>query len=184
MQVTSPFQHGSAPGETPGAAPSVPDTGEGSSSSVELLAENLESLLTYLMRTAEGDILGELKTLDLSLSQARTLFLVERASRALAVHELAAELGLSMAAAGRAAEALVRHGLAVRRSDAGDRRIKRIAITAAGRELLCRLHAARHADLRRFAATLTEEERMGLVKALAPVLARPEIRALTIGPLC
>ncbi|WP_160147106.1 MarR family winged helix-turn-helix transcriptional regulator [Thermomonospora echinospora] len=154
------------------------------SSSVDRLADGLGTLLGYLMRTAEGDIFRDLMELDLSPSQVRALFLLDRAASPPAVHELAAELGLSMAAAGRAADALVRHGLAERHSDAVDRRVKRISATAAGRDLVGRLCAARRDDLRRFAESLTEEERTGLVNALAPILARPQVRALTIGPHC
>lgn len=154
------------------------------SSSVDRLSEGLGILFGYLMRTAEGDIFRELVELDLTPSQVRALFLVDRAPSPPAVRDLAAELGLSMAAAGRAADALVRHGLADRHEDAGDRRVKRISATAAGRELVARLCASRRDDLRRFAEALTEEERTGLVNALAPILARPDVRALTIGPHC
>ncbi|MBA9004878.1 MULTISPECIES: MarR family winged helix-turn-helix transcriptional regulator [Thermomonospora] len=152
--------------------------------SVEELADGLGGLITYLMKSAEGDIFRDFLRLDLSPSQIRALFLVERAPSPLAVHELAAELQLSMAATGRAVDALVRHGLAERHEDSGDRRVKRISATPAGHELVAQLYAARREDMRRFAASLTEEERTGLVKALAPILARPEIRALTIGPFC
>jgi DNA-binding MarR family transcriptional regulator len=154
------------------------------SSTVDQLADALGDLLGYLMRTAEGDIFRDLTELDLSPSQIRALFLVDRAASPPAVRELAAELGLSMAAAGRAADALVRHGLADRHEDADDRRVKRVSATAAGRELVGRLCASRRDDLRRFAETLTEEERTGLVNALVPILTRPQIRALTIGPHC
>src|SRR5437879_5955474 len=47
-----------------------------------------------------------------------------------------------------------------------------------------RLPAARRDDMRRFAEILGEEKRTRLVEALAPILTRPEIRALTIGPGC
>ncbi|REE94891.1 MarR family winged helix-turn-helix transcriptional regulator [Thermomonospora umbrina] len=153
-------------------------------SSVDRLADGLLDLMTYVTKSAQGGILRDVRELELSLSQVRTLFLVDRAPSPPALHELAAELGLSMASAGRAADALVRHSLAERHEDASDRRVKRITLTAAGRDVLARLHAARRDDLRRFAETLTEEERTGLVNALAPILNRPDVRALTIGTHC
>lgn len=153
-----------------------------SSPSVEKVADGLFELLTYLMRTAQSDVFRTIMELDLSVSQCRTLFLVETSAHPPALHELAVELGLSVAATGRAADTLVRHGLAERHEDSADRRVKRITLTPAGRDLIDRLSAGRRDDMRRFAETLTEEERDGLGRALAPILTRPDVRALTIGP--
>ncbi|HEX2314499.1 MAG TPA: MarR family transcriptional regulator [Thermomonospora sp.] len=153
-------------------------------SSVDRLTDGLGTLVTHLMKTAQGDIFRDILELDLSLSQVRALFLVDRAPSPPALHELADGLGLSLAATGRAVDALVRHTLAERHEDPLDRRVKRITPTPAGRELVARVCASRRDDMRRFAESLTEEERTGLVKALAPILNRPEFRALMIGPHC
>jgi DNA-binding MarR family transcriptional regulator len=152
--------------------------------SVDSLADGLLGLFTYLTKAAQGEVFQALAELDLSMSQVRILFLVEATPHAPALHELAAQLGLSMAATGRAADALVRIGLVDRHEDQTDRRVKRITLTQAGQDLVGRLSAAHRDDLRRFAELLGEAERTRLVEALAPILNRPEIRALTIGPGC
>jgi DNA-binding MarR family transcriptional regulator len=152
--------------------------------SVDGLADGLFGLFTYLIKTAQGEVFQSLAELDLSMSQVRMLFLVESAPHEPALHELATQLMLSMAATGRAADALVRIGLVGRHEDRTDRRVKRITLTQTGRDMLLRLSAARRDDMRRFAELLGEEERTRLVEALAPILTRPEIRALTIGPGC
>ena len=81
-------------------------------------------------------------------------------------------MGLSVAAAGRAVDGLVRHGFVSRSEDPVDRRIKRLALTAAGRAALERINAARLVGLRRFAATLGDAERDALADALASIFAR------------
>jgi DNA-binding MarR family transcriptional regulator len=153
-------------------------------SSVDWLTDGLSDLITYLMKTAQSDAFEYISELDLSMSQVRMLFLVDASPHAPALHELAAELGLSMAATGRAADGLVRVGMVTRHEDETDRRVKRIKLTPSGRDLVVRLPAARMEDLRRFAVLLSEEERTQLAEALAPILIRPEIRALTIGTPC
>ena len=157
-------------------------------SGVDRLTDGLIDLLTYLMKTAQCDVFQSVMELDLSMSQVRTLFLVDAAhlhgTHDLALHELAAELGLSVAATGRAVDALVRVGLADRYEDPKDRRVKRVTLTTAGQELVDRLSASHREDTRRFAEALTEEDRTRLIEALAPILTRPDIRALTIGRSC
>jgi len=153
-------------------------------SSVDWLTDGLSDLITYLMKTAQSDAFEYISELDLSMSQVRMLFLVDASPHAPALHELAAELGLSMAATGRAADGLVRVAMVTRHEDETDRRVKRIKLTPSGHDLVVRLPAARMDDLRRFAVLLSEEERTQLVEALAPILTRPEIRALTIGTPC
>jgi DNA-binding MarR family transcriptional regulator len=153
-------------------------------SSIDWLTDGLSDLITYLMKTGQSDAFEYISELDLSMSQVRMLFLVDASPHAPALHELAAELGLSMAATGRAADGLVRVGMVTRHEDETDRRVKRIKLTPSGHDLVVRLPAARMEDLRRFAVLLSEEERTRLAEALAPILIRPEIRALTIGTPC
>ncbi|RAY16648.1 MarR family transcriptional regulator [Actinomadura craniellae] len=157
---------------------------KGTSSSADRLAEGLFALFTYLKASSRDDAFQRVMELDLSMSQVRTLFFVESVPHDPALHEVAGGIGLSVAAAGRAADALVRIGLAERHEDPSDRRVKRITLTPAGRDLVERLTLAHREDLRRFAESLTETERAALADALVPVLNRPEIRALTNGPSC
>ena len=145
--------------------------------SVEGLTEDLLGFLTYLVKSAEVDVFRVAAELDLSLSQIRALFILSYAEHELALTELAPELMLSVAAAGRAVDVLVRHGLVSRHEDAVDRRIKRIALTDAGRETIAQINAARREGLRQFVSTLADEQRERFHRALAPVLERPDVHA-------
>jgi DNA-binding MarR family transcriptional regulator len=142
---------------------------------VERLTDDLFGFLTYLVKSAEVDVFRVAAELDLSLSQIRALFILSHAEHELALTELAPELALSVAAAGRAVDVLVRHGLVSRYEDAADRRIKRIVLTDAGRDKIARLNAARRAGLQQFVSTLTVEDRERFIRALAPVLDRPDV---------
>jgi DNA-binding MarR family transcriptional regulator len=148
-----------------------------SGSSAERLADGLHELMGHLMKTSRGEVFRLVMEMDLSMTQVRTLFLVDAAARPPALHELAADLGLSLAGTGRAVDVLVRHGLTGRHEDPADRRVKRITLTPAGEQIVRRITSARREDMRRFAERLTEQERTALAGALAPILARPDLRA-------
>ena len=87
---------------------------------------------------------------DLTLSQLKTLSLLGELppSSPLSLKDVAERLGISLPAASRAVDPLVRRGLAERREDTEDRRIKRVRITPKGDALGQRLMAARVAALR------------------------------------
>ena len=89
----------------------------------------------------------------LTITQMKVLLELERPRRATTrtVTELAEELGISPASASRAVDALVRKKLATRVEDADDRRVRRVAITARGQELVDRIVAVRQAGLEAFA---------------------------------
>jgi DNA-binding MarR family transcriptional regulator len=150
---------------------------QGTAPGIDQLTDELFGFLTYLVKSAESDVFRVAAELDLSLSQIRGLFILSHAEHELALTELAPELGLSVAATGRAVDVLVRHGLVVRREDAFDRRIKRIGLTPAGRDKIDRLNAARREGLRQFVSTLSDEERERFTRALAPVLGRPDVHS-------
>jgi DNA-binding MarR family transcriptional regulator len=143
---------------------------------IDALTDDLFGFLTYLVKAAETDVFRVAAELDLSLSQLRLLFVLGHAERELALTELAPEIGLSVAATGRAVDVLVRHGLVARHEDVVDRRVKRITLTEAGRDKIDRLAAARRGGLREFVSTLSDEERERFSQALAPILNRPDVR--------
>jgi DNA-binding MarR family transcriptional regulator len=94
------------------------------------------------------------------------------------VNEVAEALGVSLPSASRAVDDLVKRGLATRDEDPDDRRVRRVSLTAAGRELSDQVTAARVAGLERFVATLGVEERRKLGAALEVLLRRDEIADL------
>jgi DNA-binding MarR family transcriptional regulator len=163
------------PPQTP--SPRLDAAGDG----CRALSQELLGVAAYVMKSGQADALRAAAGLDLSLSQLRALHILEADDRELALHELAHAVGLSVAAAGRAVDGLVREGLVARREDPTDRRVKRMSATERGREVVLRLFAARQEVVGRLVASLSEDQRAALSAALAPVLARPEVQALTKG---
>jgi DNA-binding MarR family transcriptional regulator len=133
----------------------------------EQLAEDLLGFVAYLTKTTEQGVLQVAAELELTLSQLRALFELAVADHDLALGELAAKIGLSVAATGRLVDGLVHHDLVSRREDPVDRRVKRLALTARGDETMARLAEARRQDLRQFVETLGDDTRRALALALA-----------------
>ncbi len=133
-------------------------------------------LVRHVARLQQGDVFGGAATTELTFSQLRALCVLEHVDQELALTELAPRLGLSPAATGRALDALADRGLVDRRPDAGDRRVKRLALTKSGHELARTVMSARREALLRFAQSLDDHERDQLSRALAPVLARPDVQ--------
>jgi DNA-binding MarR family transcriptional regulator len=142
--------------------------------SVDALTGVLADLATHLKRLGEASAMQVAAELDLSFSQICTMFILDTSDHEPAVHELAERLGLSVAAAGRAVDALVREGLVARREDEHDRRVKRVSLLPAGAALIGRLTEAHQEPLRLFVERLSARERADLFNVLAPILARPE----------
>lgn len=141
-----------------------------SSVSAEQLADELMRFIGTVMKGDQGELFEIVAELDLTMPQMRGMFVLSAAAeQGLPLTELAPRMGLSVAAAGRAVDGLVRNDLVSRTEDPADRRIKRLALTAAGVAALGRIAGARREGLRRFAETLGERERDGLAAGLAVV---------------
>lgn len=130
-----------------------------------------------LIGVGESESLDALVSLDLSFSQARTLFALAQHGRSVAINELAECLRLSVAAAGRNVDRLVQQGLVERREDPDDRRVKRISLSEAGRTVALGHIDGKKAELRAFAARLPEPDRDRLFESIAPILAGDVLRA-------
>jgi len=140
--------------------------------STHQLAGDLMQFFGRVMKGDQGELFALIAELDLTMPQMRGMFVLDSADHGLALTELAPTMGLSIAAAGRAVDGLVRNGLVSRTEDPVDRRIKRLALTDDGRAALQRISEARLVGLRRFAETLGETEREALAKALRAVFAQ------------
>ena len=106
------------------------------------LASQLLRLRHALLRDGMLDAIRALGDADLSLAQLATLFLLQH-RREPTIKEVSVLLGRSISATGRLLDQLVRRGLVRRDEDPRDRRVKRVAITASGLELLATLTAHR-----------------------------------------
>ncbi|MFD4179994.1 MarR family winged helix-turn-helix transcriptional regulator [Rhodococcus sp. NPDC058514] len=130
-----------------------------------------------LLGMGESESMDKLVAMDLSFSQARTLFMLLQHGKPVAIHEVAKGLRLSVAAAGRNVDQLVHQGLVERREDPKDRRIKRISLTEAGRAIASGHIESKRGELRVFAARLSDSDRDGLYESLKPILAGDVLRA-------
>jgi len=143
-----------------------------SSPTVDSVTDDVVGFLSHLKKSGEAHILGVAAGLDLSFSQLRTMFVLVDCQEELAVHELAARLGSSMATAGRAVQALTRAGMVTRREDEQDRRVKRVRLAEQGRALVAGFVQAHRDAVRECVESLDDRERELLSQALAPILAR------------
>lgn len=111
--------------------------------------------------------------LGLSLTQVKTLFLLNGCAEQLSVGELSERLGISLAAASRTAESMLRRGWIERREDERDRRTKRVSLTPAGHDIAQRIADARMQGLEAFATSLTDGQRAQLHSALSELSPTP-----------
>jgi DNA-binding MarR family transcriptional regulator len=146
------------------------------------LSRQLGAFVGFLMQTHGRDLIHLAHDFDLSFSQMKALQTIALATEAVSVKSLGEALGLSLAGVSRAADDLVQRGLMDRTEDPADRRIKRLRLTDAGRELVLKMRELRMAGLGQFVATLTPKQRALLVKALEPILARDDVVAFCGGP--
>jgi DNA-binding MarR family transcriptional regulator len=131
------------------------------------LAGELLSLWHYLMKGQSKTMFAILDELDLSMSHVKALGVLADCASELSVKEMSEELGLSLPGASRTVDALMRRGYLERREDDADRRMKRIGITPAGRDVARRILEARLEGLEQFTSSLTSEQRTRLMAALS-----------------
>lgn len=133
------------------------------------LAVELMGVLLPLIKDSQTRVAAAMAGFDLTFSQLRMLWVLDSSGSDLAVSELAERVSLSLPAAGRAVDGMVRLGLLSRREDEVDRRIKRIGLAPPGVQVLEQIGHARGQSADRFVEALTDEERTALASALATV---------------
>jgi len=131
------------------------------------LAGELLALWHFLMKGQSKTMFAILDELDLSMTHVKALGALADCGCELSVKEVSEELGLSLPGASRTVDALMRRGYLERREDDADRRMKRIGITPAGRDVARRIIEARLEGLEQFTSSLTDEQRAGLMSALS-----------------
>ena len=129
------------------------------------VAARLAGVMLALMKGNQNEVMQITAEFDLSLTQLRTLFILDHSDDDLAVNQIAEALGISMPATTRAIDALHRTGLVSRREDVADRRIKRIALTDVGAAAITRIAEARIASVQNLVAALSDDERAALDEA-------------------
>jgi DNA-binding MarR family transcriptional regulator len=131
------------------------------------LASELLELWHHLIRGSSRNLYAVIAEIDISITQMKTLHTLTDSPHEVSVKELSDRLALSLPGASRTVDALLHRGWLERREDPHDRRVKRVAITAAGRAIVDRIETARLAGLEQYAAALTPEQRTTLSRALS-----------------
>jgi DNA-binding MarR family transcriptional regulator len=151
--------------------------------SEKALAGDLYALVVHLHKHCNSDLFEAVGALELSLTQIKLLHNLEDAPHELTLKEGAELVHVSLPAASRMVDDLVRRGFVERNEDVEDRRMKRVRLTDNGRSVIRRLNAARLSGLEGFALGLSGEERAALAHALECLLARPEVAACRPEPV-
>jgi DNA-binding MarR family transcriptional regulator len=141
------------------------------------LAADMYALVAHLHKHCNADLFEAVGALELSLTQIKLLHHLDEAVHELTLKEGAELVHISLPAASRMVDDLVRRGLVERHEDVEDRRMKRVSITRDGRAVIDRLIAARLSGMEQFVEGLSAGERRTLGEALSKLLARPEVVA-------
>jgi DNA-binding MarR family transcriptional regulator len=139
------------------------------------LATRFFEVLVRMVKGSQHQAMAITADYDLTLTQLRLLHVLDHAAQALPVSALGDAVELSVAATGRAVDALHRSGLVSRTEDQADRRIKRIALSDAGIDALDRITRARFSAVSDFVDALNADERAaldGAVGTLAELASR------------
>jgi DNA-binding MarR family transcriptional regulator len=141
-------------------------------------AARLSALLRHLFLYDRGNQLRVIEECGLSLTQCKALLELGglgQATEPRQVSDLAETFGVSVPSMSRAVDALVKKRLATRLEDPDDRRVRRVAITAKGKQLVDTLVVVRQAGMEAFAAGLTAAQRRKLDAAIDALMDRDDI---------
>lgn len=140
------------------------------------LFESLEKFVQRIFSLAGSSTADLLVESDLSFSQARTLFVLGHHHEPMAINEIAKQLGLSVAAAGRNIEHMVKVGILKRDENPEDRRVKLVSLSDRGWQIVDeQLEQKRHA-VRAFVDQIPDAHAEALNRALRPILANINLR--------
>lgn len=141
-------------------------------------AARLSALMRHVFLYDRGNQLRVMEESGLSMTQCKALLelggLGEEA-RPHQVGDLAERFGVSVPSMSRAVDSLVKGKLATRLEDPDDRRVRRVAITAKGKELVDTLLVVRQAGLETFAESLSAAQRRKLDAAVDSLMDREDI---------
>ncbi|GAB4433280.1 MAG: hypothetical protein Fur0044_30810 [Anaerolineae bacterium] len=122
------------------------------------------------MRRSMHDFFHFIKANGLSLTQLNTLMQLYHRG-ACGISDVGDHLGITNAATSQMIQRLVEQGLLIRTEDAVDRRVKQVALTAAGRALIEQGFEARRRWLEDLTTALTPDQQVQIGTALADLTA-------------
>ncbi len=135
-----------------------------------------EGLTTALERIVYGAVaittlaLSEV-ALEITFPQWRVIVVVGESEDGAAVSEIASRIGSAVSPASKLVTRLERRGLLATAKDPADRRVTRVRLTPAGRDLRCRVFDRRREYLRSIAASVGPASADGVVARLADAFA-------------
>lgn len=129
------------------------------------LAQTLHDWMRIVMQHSMRNFMLYAKEHNYSMAQLNALFRIHHKNTC-GVSDLAEEMGVTSAAASQLLEKLVQQGLAVRTEDPQDRRTKRVALTAAGQQIVQQSIEARQSWLTQLAGRLSASEQKQVSAAL------------------
>ncbi len=143
----------------------------------QAIADDLFAVVIFLHKNCTPALFEAVGTLELTITQIKLLHHLDEAPVALTLKDASEFVLLSLPAISRTVDDLVRRGFVERHEDHEDRRMKRITVTDAGRDVISRLNAARLHGLKEFVETLSGAERRVLAGALSQLNERSEVAA-------
>ena len=141
-------------------------------------AARLTALFRHLFLYDRGNQLRVLEESGLSMTQCKALLELGglgQTEETWQVSDLAGVFGVSVPSMSRAVDALVKKRLATRVEDRDDRRVRRVQITAKGKDLVETLVTVRQAGIEAFASTLSAAQRRKLDAAVEALMDRDDI---------
>ena len=148
------------------------------SSGAHETAARLSALMRHLFLYDRGNQLRVIEESGLTMTQCKALLELGGLGEATAprqVSDLAETFGVSVPSMSRAVDGLVKKRLASRVEDAEDRRVRRVAITAKGKQLVETLVVVRQAGVEAFAESLSAAQRRKLDAAVDSLMDREDI---------
>jgi DNA-binding MarR family transcriptional regulator len=141
-------------------------------------AARLSALMRHVFLYDRGNQLRVIEESGLSMSQCKALLELGglgEAGEPRQVSDLGERFGVSVPSMSRAVDALVKKKLVTRLEDPDDRRVRRVAITAKGKQLVETLVVVRQAGLEAFAESLSPVQRRKLDAAVDALMDRHDI---------
>jgi DNA-binding MarR family transcriptional regulator len=125
----------------------------------------LRRWMAVFMQRSMRDFMGYARENGLSMPQVGALFQIRRRGSS-GVTDLGDDLGVTSSAASQMLERLVQQGLILRSEDPSDRRVKQVALTDKGLQVLQEVIRARESWLSELAETLADPEKRAIIEAL------------------
>jgi DNA-binding MarR family transcriptional regulator len=142
-------------------------------------AARMSALMRHVFLYDRGNQLRVIEESGLSMTQCKALLELGGLGQAgvpLQVSDLAEHFGVSVPSMSRAIDALVKKKVVSRVEDPDDRRVRRVAITAKGKQLVNTILLVRQAGLQAFAETLSPAQRRKIDAAVDALMDdRPDI---------